>query len=253
MPTIEAERIFIVAKMTRRWLAGPLFLFAAVATSMGSAHAQAYSCPNGPGPGERLIAIPAPSHGVNLGPQCVYDGPPQPTRAERALQRAEEDMAAARERMRQHDEERARIARREAQVREFNSIAFGAVALSADRTGTTHSYNHPDQRSAEAAALQQCGRGCTLLSALRDECLAVAVAPNGQSYRGYAGMVVNAATRAVGDCDKANPGGQCRLLSMPFCAGADFQQTIPKLAQADSTEITRLETRARTLAKAQAR
>ncbi|WP_454688522.1 DUF4189 domain-containing protein [Achromobacter aloeverae] len=121
------------------------------------------------------------------------------------------------------------------------------AAFAADAKGRlSWAYEQRSEAEASRAAVASCrkadGQDCQVMETFSEACGALAVDNQNKVYSGFAAYPRDAGRYAVEKCDKANPTGQCRLVTFAICTGARYSdkfeaETSEHAAQATAEEL----------------
>lgn len=175
----------------------PIVIFQA-ALSMASlaAGAQSYICPNGPGPGERLLGTSRASPGVASMPICEAVGSANP------------DVPL--------------------------TVFYGAFAAPVAAAGLSWTWDYPGESQAARAAVSGCEhttqKRCELLGTFRNTCVAIAANPEYKRFHGVDPSREQAQLKAMQACNSGSPLGLCQLEQVAICAGPSYPRDYNALA-----------------------
>jgi len=113
---------------------------------------------------------------------------------------------------------------REAERRR-DGVAWGAIAIDANHTVTGASVHKGSKQTAEADALEDCGRAdCAIVTSFENQCAALALASDRQIGIGRADSAEGAARKAMAECNTKSS-QMCFLPDLPSCTGFDQPAT----------------------------
>ncbi len=97
----------------------------------------------------------------------------------------------------------------DAQTQRRIRAVYGAIAYHRESESFGYAYDHPSERAAELAAVQQCGRAeCEVVVAFRNACAALADAPARRPATARGVTAAEAERNALREC-----GDGCRIVA----------------------------------------
>lgn len=171
------------------------------------AHAQAYICGNGAGPGETQVGFTQGGQGIAAMPLCMRNVPAQPA----------------------------------APIPD-DYVAFASDDQVSNLFWSTYYHS---QQSADEAAIAACskatGRACRSLGGVSNQCGAIAISSDNATFNGASTNPKLAAKRALEACNAANADNlaTCRLGSLPVCAGRAYFGKSTGAATASNEDVER--------------
>ena len=101
--------------------------------------------------------------------------------------------------------------------------SYGAIATASGGASYGYSYRWNTQAEAERAALSDCDKeagrrgACKVATWFYNQCGALAVGDNGAWATDWAGSIRAARAKALSDCQKSDPKGQCKV-EVSYCS-----------------------------------